>query len=639
MRRFSFAVVVCVAMATPLFAGFSKQQDFRPATPEELAMKGVEYAPGAAAAILDWVEADDDTQAFSSEYYRVKIFSEDGKKYADVEVPYLAGYPWNGRVTDISARTIQPDGTIVPFDGKVYDKVLYRSGGLRLRAKTFSLAGVQPGSILEYRYQRRWSDYVLLNTLWTIQREIPVLRARLSLKPYNSRGEFSSYFTYFNLPEGKKPEWKFDKYEFELLDVPVYTAEELAPPEDTLKSRVNFYYTAEKVKPEEFWASQTAQWSKAIDGFIGKPDALRANAKTMAGADAMATLQNVYAKAQGLKNLSYESETTAKEKKNAAEVWAKGEGYRDEINRAFVAMARAAGLDAGVLRVAPRDRVFFMEKIPDADQMSGELAAVTVDGKTIYLDPGTPTAPFGIQSWEKSSTPAYRIARRGEKSELLILAGLDPESAILRRSADLRLNGETLEGSITATFSGQEALIRRLRSWGDDDAARTKAFEDEAKTWFPDGATVKLTQLSGAARHDEPVVAKFDVTLANFVSSAGSRTLLPISVFASISKNPFGPVTRKYPIYFPFPRREEDEVKLTLTPELTPAAMPQPANLNAGAVTYVNETKKDGNAITFKRTLVVNTMLVESKHYNALRAFYSHVTAADQKPLVLVEKP
>jgi len=628
-------LILCVAAATTLSAAFTKEQDFRPASPAELAMKGVDYAPGAAAAVLDWVEMDDDTLAVSSEYYRVKIFTEDGKKYADVEVPYLAGYPWDGRVTDVNARTIQPDGKIVPFDGKVYDKVLYRAGGMRLRAKTFSLAGVQPGSILEYRFQRRWNELLLSNTLWTIQREIPVLRAKFTLKPY-AKGEYSSYFTYFNLPEGKVPVRVRDRYELELTNVPVFAVEELSPPEQWLKSRVNFYYTSEQVAPEKFWAGQTAQWSKAVDGFIGKPDALRTQAQTLAGKDAMETARNVYAKAQGLKNLSYENEPTARDKKNAAEVWSKGEGYREEINRAFVAMARAAGLEANVVRVAPRDTVFFSEAIPDAEQMSTELAQVTIDGKNIPVDPSTPTAPFGVQSWEKSATSAYVIPRRGEKTQLMRLAITDPADAITRRVAALTLDGDTLQGTITATFSGQEALRRRLRSWGDDDAARTKVFEDEAKAWFPDGATVKLTQLTGTTSHEDAVVAKFDVTLTNLVSSAGSRMLLPASIF--VSKNPFAAATRVHPVYFSFPYREEDEVKLTIAPSLAPAIVPPPANLNAGAVVYTNETNHSGNEVTFKRSKMVNMLMVEAKQYDSLRTFYSRIVAADQKPLVLEEK-
>jgi hypothetical protein len=61
------------------FRRFLQKQDFRPATPEELALKDVSYAPGAPAVILDWVEVDDDTESYASEYYRIKILTEEGR--------------------------------------------------------------------------------------------------------------------------------------------------------------------------------------------------------------------------------------------------------------------------------------------------------------------------------------------------------------------------------------------------------------------------------------------------------------------------------------------------------------------------------------------------------------------------------
>lgn len=636
-----FALLMAVAAALPLFGGFSQTQDFRPATPEELAMTGVDFAPGAPAAILDWVEVDDDPKSFAAEYYRIKIFTEEGKKYADVEVPYISGYPYNGRVTDISARTIQPDGTIVPFDGKVYDKILYKAGGLRLRAKTFSLAGVKPGSIIEYRYQRRWADMLLVDTHWSVQREIPVLRARMSLRPFDTNGEYTSFFTYHNLPPGKVPtKGVKGAYELELTNIPMWQAEEFAPPEEQLKSRVNFYYTASRVAPANFWQAQTVAWSKEIDGFIGKTDNLRARVQPLIASDPLETAKNIYTKVQSLKNLSFEDEPTAKDKKNPAAVLDAGEGYRRELNRTFIALARAAGLEADAMRVSPRNEYFFAQNIPNAEQMSSEIAVVVIGDKQYYVDPGTPTAPFGIVSWEKANTPAFRIPRSGRNSQLqlMMVPEQKPEEALSRRVADVRLDGETLTGTVTATYSGQEALSRRLSTWGDDDAARTKAFEDEAKGWFPDGATVKLKELTGATSHAEPLVAKYEVTLANVVSSAGSRTLLPISIFESTSKNPFAPATRTHPVYYHYPRLEQDEVRLTLPATLALATTPPPAKLDAGVLKYTNETTKDGSVVTFKRTHTVDVMLVEKQHYNSLRNFYSAMVAADQKPLVLVSK-
>lgn len=637
MNRLLVAVALCVCSITPVFAGFSQAQDFRPATAEELAMKNVSYAPGASAAVLDWVRIDDDTRSVSSEYHRIKIFTEEGKKYADVEVQYVAGYPFMGRVRDISARTILPDGTIVPFDGKIYDKVIYKSGGIRLRAKTFSLAGVQPGSILEYRYQRQWTEALLLNTTWNLQREIPVLHTRLTLRPYDSNGEFGSFFTYFNLPGGKIPQKNRSEYELDLKDIPAFANEALMPPEEQLTWRVNFYYTSTRLKPETFWEETTKVWTDESERFIGNPAKLKTQVAALTGATPAETLGKIYAKAQSLRNLSYEDETTEKDRRNAADVLAKESGYRNELTRTFVAMSRAAGLEAFVVRVAPRDERFFAKQIPDADQMPTEIAVVTVDGKPIYLDPGTPGAPFGIVSWEKSGVPGYKLVK-GKPAELSIVAEQNADAALLQRSADLRLEEDKLVGTVTATYSGQEALRARLRSHGDDEATRTKAFEDEVRAWFPDGATVKLAQLDGAKSLDEPVVAKFDVTLSNVVSSAGSRTVLPLSVFASAAKNPFAPTTRTHSIYYSYASAIKDEVTVTLPENLTAAAAVEPVQFDVGAIAYSNAMKQDGRKVTFTRSMKVTSMLVDVKHYNNLRTVYSRIATEDQKPLVLVSK-
>jgi Domain of Unknown Function with PDB structure (DUF3857)/Transglutaminase-like superfamily len=634
-----YALSLCLLAALNTFAaGFSKDQEFRPATAEELALKDVTYAPGASAVVLDWIEVDDDPLSVSSEYYRVKVLTEEGRKYADVEIPYVAGFPYNGRITDIAARTIQPDGRIVPFNGKIYDKVVMKAGGMRLRSKTFSLPEVQPGSILEYRFQRRWADHLLLNTHWNIQRDIPVLRARMTMQPYDTRGEYQSYFTYNNLPPGKIPALSpKKKYELELTDIAPLPNEDFMPPEESLKMSVKFFYTDSQVDTTKFWAAQSSAWNKEVEGYLGKPNALQAQVQPLAGKDSMETLKNIYAKVQTFRNLSFEDETKADNKKNAAAVVTKGEGYRSEILHAFVAMARAAGLDANVVRVGPRDRYFFSANVADSGQMDGEIASVTVDGKTLYFDPGTPTAPFGVVSWEKSNVPGMRIAK-GAGPVFNTVADQAPDQAVTRRSADLRLNGDVLEGSVTAAFSGQEALLRRLRTWGEDEATRTKDLEDEAKRWFPDGAAVKLTQVTGATTHAEPLVVKFDVTLPGLVSEAGSRTVLPISVFESRARNPFSSATRTHPIYFTFPHVEEDEVKVTLPETLSLAAVPPAAGLNGGALLYKNQVKLDGSVLTLTRNMTVDAMLIDQKYYGALRNFYSAMVAADQKPLVLVTK-
>lgn len=624
-----------------LFAGFTKEQEFRPATPAELAMKTVEGDAGASAAILDWVRVDNDTTSTSTEYFRIKVLTDEGKKHAEIELPYTPGYPLYQRVTDISARTIRPDGTVVPFDGKVYDKVLFKAGRKAWRAKTFTFADVQPGSIIEYRYVLRWVENLLLNTHWSVQRDIPVVHAKFILKPYKG-DEFTSFFTYMGLPAGKVPQKVgSDRYELELTNMPAMREESFAPPEEQLRARVNFYYTEIQVAPDKFWPMQAQAFATETEKFIGKGGKNTATELSAGVTDRTELLKKIYAHVQSMRNLSFESQKTEQEIKkedislarNAEEVLRKKAGFRHELNRAFVAVARQAGFEADAMRVAPRDQFFFVEKFPDADQMSGEIVVVNHDGKKLYLDPGTPTAPFGLVSWEKTNVPSIHI-QKGAKPEWTSVPAQQPTDAVTKRTADLKLNDETLEGTITVTFAGQEALVRRLATITEDEAARKKAIEDEVKTWFPDGVALELTNLTGLDGTNPELTATYKVTLPNLVARAGSKTVVPVSVFTTQAKNPFASTSRQYPIYYSYPSSEEDEVKITL-PENVAATLPNGANLEGGVLGYKAETKRAGNVVTFKRSAKINTLMVDSKFYGQLRNFYSAMTAADQESIVL----
>lgn len=642
--RHPLLAVLCLLVSTSAFArGFTKAQDFRPATPEELAMTSAPGAPGAEAAILDWVRVDDDRTSTSSEYFRIKIFTEEGKKHADVELTYLPSYPVYGRIVDVSARTIRPDGTVVPFNGKIYDKMVVKVGRTAFKAKTFSLADVQPGSIIEYRYQLRWTENLLFQTLWSVQKDIPVVHSHFTLMPYDADGEIGSFFTYQGLPNGIVPKKVGrDKYELELTNMPALREEPFAPPVEQLRARVDFFYTSSMVRPEEFWNVQPKVFAREIEDFMGRSRTAGELAKKFADADRNATLRKIYAHVQSLRNLSFETLKTDQEvkrqdlgeAKNVEEVLRKGTGFAHELNRAFVSIARAAGFDADSVRVATRDRLFFSNKFPDASQMSGEIAVVNVDGQALYLDPGTPTAPFAIVSWEKTQVPGIQVSK-GAKPEWKEIPSHEPPQAVTRRKADLRLDGDTLTGTMTIAFAGQEALVRRLRNITDDEATRRKAVDDEVRGWFPDGATFTLKTFTGHDSTDDTLVATYDVVLPNVVSQAGSRTVVPISVFESTARNPFAPTTRQHLIYFPYPNAEEDEVKLTVPESFQIATLPKPAKMDIGAASYSTEVTQNGREVTFKRATKLTTLFIDPKHYTSLRNYFNAVTSADQQPLVL----
>src|SRR5258705_7962202 len=178
---------------------------FEPVSPAELQMSKEPQAPGAAAVILFRPGDRDATgrTAHENNYFRIKILTEEGRKYADIEIPFFKD---RGTVGNIRARTIRPDGSIADFDGKVFDKSIAKAKGLKYLAKTFTLPDVQVGGIIEYAYTRDLAENLIFDSHWILSDELFTKHAKFSLKRYVGRYEpWTVRYSWQFLPEGTEP--------------------------------------------------------------------------------------------------------------------------------------------------------------------------------------------------------------------------------------------------------------------------------------------------------------------------------------------------------------------------------------------------------------------------------------------------
>jgi hypothetical protein len=80
---------------------------------------GIEGAP--AVILYREVTKDDGRTPHEDTYIRIKILTDEGRKYANIEIPYFKD---SGTVHGIRARTVRPDGSVVPFDGRALDQTI-----------------------------------------------------------------------------------------------------------------------------------------------------------------------------------------------------------------------------------------------------------------------------------------------------------------------------------------------------------------------------------------------------------------------------------------------------------------------------------------------------------------------------------
>ena len=131
LRRVApLAFMLCISLvyfaARPLVVS---GDEWQPITPEELKMTAVAEAPGAPAIIL-YRQVDRDDNALTGNeynYVRIKILTEEGRKQADVEIPYFRE---QGVIVSLRARTVRPDGSVANFEGKAFDKTIVKAKGM-----------------------------------------------------------------------------------------------------------------------------------------------------------------------------------------------------------------------------------------------------------------------------------------------------------------------------------------------------------------------------------------------------------------------------------------------------------------------------------------------------------------------------
>jgi len=644
IRRMCVSLLFVLIFSTIFSASAQAGDEWLPIDPAELRMTSEPLAPGAPAIYLyRQVDRSDAGRTRHTEfnYFRIKILTEEGRKYANVEIPYSRAV---SQISGIRARTIHADGSIVNFEGKILENTIVKSKTVKYLAKTFAMPDVQVGSIIEYHYTYDFEDYYIYWSKWMVSEDLFTKKAVFSLKPYEK------FAVQWNWPAGLPPGTDPPKLgpdeiiRMTAVNVPAFQEEDHMPPENELKFLVNFVYSEDgfESEPDRFWKKYGEKQNKQTEKFVDRRKAMeQADSQIISPSDsADAKLRKIYARCQQVKNLDFERrQDRAKEEKikpneNVEDVWKKGVGSGHDVNLLFLALVRAAGFEAYYVRLSGRSEYFFNQKRMNTAQLDADTVLVKSEGKDLYLDPATKFAPYGLMPWPETGVAGLRLDKQGGtwiQTEV-------PESSTCKvlRQADLKLNEEGgLEGPVKVTYTGLEALDRRLGQRFGDATQRKEYLEEELKNVIPATAEVELKNKPDWDSSDEKLVAEYDVKIPGWASSAGRHVVLPLGLFAGAQKHVFEHTQRTHAIYFSYMFQTEDQTKITLPAGWKVGSLPTEVHLDATAAEYRIQAEKKENALQVTRTLRSDIVLYQPSVYPALRDFYQKVRSGDEQQVVL----
>jgi hypothetical protein len=637
---------------------------FQAPTSDELKMTADPKAPGAAAVYLYVEEIDNDPMHYQSIYQRIKVLTEKGKSLATVELPYLRG-DW--KISDISGRTIHPDGTIIPLTGKPEDLLSVKTGDVQVGRKVFTLPSVEVGSILEYRYSIRYDDDHFSSPSWEIQKPYFVHKAHYQFTPFkafmpgaaaqatstyltDSRGRtVNSLIWWVHLPNGA--EMKTDiggHYTVDVADIPPIPDEEWMPPIQSYLYRVLFYYKSAS-NAGDFWLSEAKYWSKDVNHFAEPTAKLHSVVEGLvAPTDSeMDKAKKLYAAVQALDNTDYSRAKSDSERKQlklkaikkAEDTWTQKGGSREDIALLYLAMLRAAGLTAYPMKVVNRDEGVFDPSYMNFDQLDDTVVVLSVGGKETALDPGEKTCPFGALSWRHSEARGVRESAQG-----LVLAATPAQQYTensIERSAEFTLDGQgNLTGSFTSIMIGQRALYWRQKALENDISELQKQFDRELESEVPDGVEAHIDHFLGLDQADANLIAIVRVK-GSLGAATAKRLLLPGFFFQTRGHAPFANQEKRMEdVDMQYAERTTDIVTYHLPAGVIVEGAPQDAKISwQGHAIYLVKSQSSPGKLTIARSFARGFALAKPEEYQDLRGFYQKMAASDQAQLVLASAP
>ncbi|HMV50504.1 MAG TPA: DUF3857 domain-containing protein [Blastocatellia bacterium] len=614
--------------------------------PAHLAMKAPVVEKDADAEALLWevyINDSSETTTDFTHFLRIKIFTDRGKEtQSKIDIPYLNSVS----IKDIAGRTIKPDGSIIELKkDAVFDREIVKFGRLRLKAKSFAMPGIEPGSIIEYRWREvhnGGANYVKME----FQRDIPVQAVRYYLKPFPYAVYPMKTITF----QGNPTSFVKDKtgfYVTEMTNMRAFHEEAHMPPEDQIKTWMLVYYAPDVRKdPQTFWRDIGKQLYDLRKGDMKVNDDIR-KAATEAIGDASTPeqklerlfnycrtkIKNVNDDASGLTAQQLEK---LKDNKSPADTLKRGYGTGTDIDFLFAAMSTAAGFEARYAKTGDRSRKFFDPNFLDDYFMRAYHIAVKVGDKWRFFDPASTYVPFGMLRWQEEGIQSLVT---DPKEPGFVTTPITPaEKSAKKRTAKLKLSEDgTLEGEVRIEYTGHFAV--EMKEDNDQDSAeqREKKLRDSVKARL---STAEFADIKIESANDplKPFVYSYKVRVPGYAERTGKRLFLQPAFFQKGLAAMFATSERQTDIYFHFPWTEQDHVTIDLPPGYTLDNAEQPGSVNFGdAGTYDVSlgATKDGKTLDYKRNFRFVILMIPKASYTNLKNIFNAIHESDNHTVTL----
>ncbi len=633
--------------------------DWEPVTPELLATTAPRMDPNADSETIFWQVWLEDRllggrqpQTMETQYLRVKIFTERGvEKQSTIDLVEAAS---DIQVSEISGRTIKPDGRIVELrKADVFERPVARAGGVNVSMRSFSMPNVEVGDIIEYQWVEYRDNRVVRQRL-DCQRDNPTWQIIYRVKPMAEMMDYGYYMRTRDFGCDFAP-WTQDQNglkiytHMEAQNLPAYREEPSMPPELAARKWALIYYQRDKFnEPERFWQQLGKDAFDELKEEIREDKQVKQVAdRVTAGAASDAEkvlrlrefcLSEIRSLSGDRSDVTAEERANATENKNPSDTLSRGIGTGRDINLLFVALAGAAGLEARPALVSDRAETFFDINFLDRYFLNDLLAAVKLNGKWEFQDPSSPYLEPGMLDWRHEGVAALITDSKPKSVEWVQTAMSAPVRSKSSREGTFELRADgTLVGEVTESYTGHRGVEAKKLYDGLSEQERIDRVKDLLTRRLP-GAEVTKVQVKNADSRQGPFAYSYSILAPGYAAVTGQRLFVQPNFGMKNASPRFEVSERLHDVYFDYPFTETDRYTISLPEgfQLDTPDTPKPFRAPGVGSYGVTLTHQDGVKFTYERNFTWGeggSVIFPRDAYPQLKSIFDNQYQNDQHML------
>jgi len=575
---------------------------------------------------------------------RIKILSESGIKWAEVEIPFyqedniyetvynIEATSYNFNEGRLNKSQLDPSNT---FDEKKNEN---------WNIKKFAVPNVKVGSIIEYRYKIK-SQYIFQLRDWEFQWRIPVVYSEYEVKmiPFyeysfllQSANRFDSQTSHVDKGLARQfgpVSFKDMVHKYVMKDIPAFESEEFITSVNDYIIKIDFQLS--KINyPDGITKGIITTWEEMNLALLKHHDfgkyiqRSEKQAKKVLNFESLASKNDKekfdYVLNYAKNTFSWNKENAKYASKNPKNLVDEKHGNCADINLFIIGLLNAVGLEAYPVLISTRNHGKIKYDYPYSHFFNYVIILAKVQGKNVLTD-GTEIFSLNNRIPSRCINENGLIVQKN-KVEWVNLESGYPSSMNTNINSVIQSDG-TVNSSISKTASEYDALHYR-KNYGDNKETIRENIESNDYNIL-DSTIIVQNQFE----KEKPYVLSYNQTSKPEIIN--DKIYLSPFLDETMSDNPLKQKTRTYPVDMIYPKKRIFYSTIEVPDNYKVEYLPSDEKVNSQLVELAYITSFEGNHIFISFNYYLKKSVYSPTEYSRLKYYFDLITKKGNEKVVL----